>query len=275
MTFPAPTLDPSEARSLLGWWLDAGVDVAVAEEPRNWLAAPSPRTSAPLPPAGGAGGGTSIPFANTAASFTSLPTPQPPPAGGSGSHVTPAPHATPLPDTLEAFHAWLRESADLPLFRAGAARALPHGPATPEIMLVLGPPSAEDAADGRPLSGDAWALATRMLAAIGLVPDQAYVAALACFPSPMSRLAPADADACAAGMRRHIALVAPKRLLLMGDAAALAILGEPIGQARGRVHRLDGAPVVATFNPRHLLARPSDKAHAWRDLLSLLGETVS
>ena len=269
MTFPAPTLDPSEARSLLGWWMDAGVDVAVAEEPRNWLAAPSPRAPSPLPPAGGAGGGTSAYASPTSAPFTSLPTPQPPPASGSGSNTTA------LPDTLEAFHAWLRESADLPLFRAGAARALPHGPATPEIMLVLGPPSAEDAADGRPLSGEAWALATRMLAAIGLTPEQAYVAALACFPSPMSRLAPADADACAAGMRRHIALVAPKRILLMGDAAALAILGEPIGQARGRVHRLDGAPVVATFNPRHLLARPSDKAHAWRDLLSLMGETVS
>jgi hypothetical protein len=27
----------AEAASTLGWWLEAGVDVAVAESPRNWL----------------------------------------------------------------------------------------------------------------------------------------------------------------------------------------------------------------------------------------------
>ena len=27
----------AEARSALAWWLEAGVDVAVQEEPRNWL----------------------------------------------------------------------------------------------------------------------------------------------------------------------------------------------------------------------------------------------
>src|SRR5687768_5918271 len=27
----------TDAASTLGWWLQAGVDVAIAEEPRNWL----------------------------------------------------------------------------------------------------------------------------------------------------------------------------------------------------------------------------------------------
>ena len=27
----------AEAASLLEWWLEAGVDIAVGEEPRNWL----------------------------------------------------------------------------------------------------------------------------------------------------------------------------------------------------------------------------------------------
>ena len=29
--------DRAEAASLIGWWLDAGVDVAITEEPRDWL----------------------------------------------------------------------------------------------------------------------------------------------------------------------------------------------------------------------------------------------
>ena len=44
----------AEARSALGWWLQAGVDVAVQEEPRNWLLPPQPRKptapAEPVPP---------------------------------------------------------------------------------------------------------------------------------------------------------------------------------------------------------------------------------
>ena len=40
----------------------------------------------------------------------------------------------------------------------------------------------------------------------------------------------------------------------------------------GRVHRVEGTPTIATFHPRWLLQRPSDKALAWRDLLLLMSE---
>ena len=41
-------IDPiglAEARSALAWWLDAGVDIAVQEQARNWL---KPAASTPL-----------------------------------------------------------------------------------------------------------------------------------------------------------------------------------------------------------------------------------
>ena len=41
------TIGIAEARSALAWWLYAGVDVAVQEEPRNWLKpAPKPQAKA-------------------------------------------------------------------------------------------------------------------------------------------------------------------------------------------------------------------------------------
>jgi DNA polymerase len=40
--------------------------------------------------------------------------------------------------------------------------------------------------------------------------------------------------------------------------------------ARGHVHKIEGVRAVATFHPRQLLKRPSDKALAWRDLLLLM-----
>lgn len=41
-------LSPAAAASVLQWWADAGVDVLVDEEPRDWLA-PKTRESAPAP----------------------------------------------------------------------------------------------------------------------------------------------------------------------------------------------------------------------------------
>lgn len=238
-------LTKAEAASLLGWWMDAGVDLAIAEYPRQWL------KQKPLQP------GQEV----------AADAPQP----------ELAPASTPVTErgvTLDAFHSWLRQASDLPLFRSGSARALPHGPAEAEIMLVADMPTRDCAGEGRPIGGDAWALTVRMLAAIGLKPEQAYVASLACFPSPANRIEEREIARCAEDMLHHIRLVRPKRLLLLGDSPARAITGQPTLQARGRIHRIGGIPAVATLHPRQLLQRPGDKAYAWRDLLLLMGEEV-
>ncbi len=126
----------------------------------------------------------------------------------------------------------------------------------------------------QPIAGEAWELTERMLAAIGFNAEQAYVASLSCFHSPGTRLSGADLDACAAIARRHVALAKPKRLLLLGDATSRALLGKPLTAARGHVHKIEGVRTVATFHPRFLLDRPSNKALAWRDLLLLMEEEV-
>lgn len=226
-------LSRAEAASLLGWWLEAGVDSAISEQPRDWLK-PS---AAPIVVAD-----------------------------------TPAPAV--MPDTLEAFQAWLGSAPGLPLDQSGARRILPHGPAEADIMLVSEFPAREDASDGRPIGGTAWQLMVKMLAAIGVAEDAAYSASLACFHLPVARLDAGALERCAELMRRHIALVAPKRLLLLGDAPARALTGQPLATARGKVHRIEGVRGVATFHPRYLLARPADKALAWRDLLLLTDEEL-
>lgn len=236
-------LTRAEAMSLLAWWIEAGVDVAVGDEPRYWRvrAAPPPPVLEPEP---------------------EVPAPQPsrPTSGGT------------LPTTLEAFHAHLAESADLPLFRAGAARALPHGPAQAELMLLAGIPSPDDTNEGKPIGGEAWSLATRMLRAVGLGPDQAYIAALTCFSGTGTRFTAADSDACRDTVLAQIALAAPKRLLLLGDQPAKLLLGQPMASARGKLHRVAGIPAVVTFPPRHLLGHNAHKALAWADLQLIMGE---
>jgi DNA polymerase len=223
------SIDRSAVDSLIGWWLDAGVDAPVGEAPRDWLR----RIESPAP--------VSQPVTNE------------------------------RPGDLEAFRHWLTTASGLPMERPGSIRVAPHGAEGAKIMLLSDLPGREDAADGRSIGGEAWALAIKMLAAIGLAPDEAYVASLSCFHTPGARLN-GDVEACAAIARDHVRLAKPERLILFGDAPAKALLGEPLARARGRVHRIEGIRTVATFHPRWLLQRPSDKALAWRDLLLLMSE---
>ena len=228
---PGIAIDAREAASALRWWLDAGVDVATQEEPRNWLErTPEIR---PLDP---------------------LPKPEPPPS------------------TLEAFRQWLA-GPDAPLASARSKPVLPDGAEGAEVMLLCEPPTRDELAAGQPIGGEAAILMERMLKAIDL-DDKAYAANLACFYAPGSRLSDKELELCASAARRHVALARPKRLLLLGDAPCRALLGKPLLQARGHVHKVEGIRTVATFHPRQLLKRPSDKSLAWKDLLLLIEEVA-
>lgn len=222
----------AEARSALAWWLEAGVDIAIQEEPRDWLK-PAPARPAP--------------------------------------EAAPAPNVIePSHDTLAELQLWLASSTQLPLASATARRILPHGPQNAPVMLLSDAPALEDFAASQPIGGEAWQLAARMLAAIGMSADDAYSASLSCFHTPGARMSEADRVACAGLARRHIALVEPKRLILFGDGPCMALLGKRLVEARGHVHKVEGVRTVATFHPRHLIKRPLDKSLAWRDLLLLM-----
>jgi uracil-DNA glycosylase len=228
------TIDRGAVDSLITWWIEAGVDGPVGEMPRDWL---RQNQAAPAAPA-------SVPNVSE-----------------------------PNSETLADLRDWLASSLQLPLASATAKRILPHGPADAAVMLLSDAPALEDLASGQPLGGDAWKLAVKMLGAIGISADEAYSASLSCIHAPGARMTEKDRADCAAIALRHIALARPKRLILFGDGPCKALLGEPLVRARGRVHRIEGVPAIATFHPRWLLQRPSDKALAWRDLLLLMSES--
>ena len=234
-------MDAAEAASALAWWLEAGVDVALQEDARTWLKAPpvaAPQASA-------------------------IPSPV----------VALAPVAAlQVPESLDLFRDWLRDEPALPLARSGGRRVLPVGRENAPIMLLTDTPGNEGNLDGRPIGGNAWLLAQRMLAAIGIPADDAYCASFSCFHAAGSGLKGPDLEACTEIARRHILLAKPQRLLLLGDLPARALLGKPLAAARGHVHRVEGVRTVVTFHPSMMMKHPSQKESAWSDLLLLMEE---
>lgn len=224
----------AEVSSALAWWLEAGVDVALQEEPRDWL--------------------------------------RPAPAKTHSRSVEPPQQniAQPTHETLAALQDWLSSSAQLPLASATARRIMPQGPENAAVMLLSEAPTLEDFAAGQPIGGEAWELVKRMLAAIRIPAEETYSASLSCFHLPGARMNVSDREACAEISRRHIQLAKPRKLLLLGDGPAQAMLGKPLLQARGHIHKVEGIRTVATFHPRQLIHQPSNKSLAWKDLLLLM-----
>jgi uracil-DNA glycosylase len=71
-------------------------------------------------------------------------------------------------------------------------------------------------------------------------------------------------------VERHIALVDPQVIVVMGNTPARALLGTGgITRLRGTWTQALGKPVLPMTHPAYLLRTPSAKREAWADLLSL------
>lgn len=142
-------------------------------------------------------------------------------------------------------------------------------------MVIGEAPGAEEDRRGEPFVGNAGKLLDQMLAALGLSRERDVFIAnvLKCRPPGNRDPSPEEIARCEPYLRRQIALVAPRVIVVVGRVAAQALLHTEasIASLRGRVHDLrvdDGCtiPVVVTYHPAYLLRNMPDKARAWADL---------
>jgi DNA polymerase len=113
-----------------------------------------------------------------------------------------------------------------------------------------------------------------MLRAAGFERSDVYIANVnKCRPPQNRDPTDEEAERCLPYLRRQIELVQPEVILCVGRIAAQRLLGTdtPVGKLRGRVHELDGRPVVVTYHPAYLLRSPGEKRKSWDDLKLALG----
>ncbi len=150
------------------------------------------------------------------------------------------------------------------------------GPADAALMIIDQAPGAQDDASGEPLSGQAGILLDNMLKTIGLARQSVFITdVVKCRPMVGRSPQPQEIDACADYLQQQIALVQPRCVLLLGNAAQ-SVLGttRPVGELRdaAELHiSVQGRtiPVVVTFHPNHLMANQAAKPLAWLDLKRL------
>ena len=158
---------------------------------------------------------------------------------------------------------------------------IPESAARQADWLVVGePPDELEERAGSPFAGPSGELLDNMLRAVCLTrggtgsSGARLTNVVKCRPAAVRNPQADELAACAAYLRREIALVRPRVILAMGRFAALSLLGTgnpqlaslPFGKLRGQVYRFEGVPVVVTHHPTRLLRAREDKAGAWADL---------
>jgi uracil-DNA glycosylase len=145
-------------------------------------------------------------------------------------------------------------------------------------VLVLGEaPGAEEDREGRPFVGRAGQLLDRMFAAIGLARTSPAPETALYITNVMPWRPPANRDPEAAEIalmlpfvERHIALMNPEVIVVMGNTPLFALTGgKGILRARGTWTEALGKPLLPMTHPAYLLRNPAAKREAWADLLSL------
>ena len=127
---------------------------------------------------------------------------------------------------------------------------------------------------GKPFKGEAGKLLDKMLQAIQLNRENVYLTNIIFWRPPGNRK-PTEEEirACLPFVKKHINLINPKILVLVGATAASAILNIQTGitQIRGKWKNIETKDIkslksIAIFHPAFLLRQPSRKREAWEDL---------
>ena len=270
-------MDRQQLIAALRWQIDMGADEAIGNLPVDRFAHTPPPRSPPLAPP---------PVPDTAAtqpappSSPTRPAPVSPPAGvataqsiGEDAHraAAAAQDLESLRDILAAFDGCaLKATATNLVFGEGNPRA-------PVIFIGEAPGRDEDRL-GRPFVGVSGQLLDVMLGHIGLDRINAYITNILPWRPPGNRQpTPTEIAACLPFIQRHIELIGPRILVLLGGTATKTLLQrhEGITRIRGRwiEYQPPGPgqpiPTMTTYHPAFLLRQPLQKREAWRDFLSV------
>jgi DNA polymerase len=268
---PAMPLDRAPtAQELLTFYLEAGVDCALLDEPVDRLSDnDATPVREPAPPSTGIAP-EPVPRAHSAIAASREIAPAPELA------IQSARQAARTAPTLEILRALL-ESFDGCALKATATRLVfADGNPQARIMFVGEAPGRDEDIEGLPFVGRSGKLLDRMIAAIGLDRSQVYIANVIPWRPPGNRTpTPLETQICLPFIQRQIELANPDVLVTLGNPSTQTLLGtrEGIMRTRGRWVDYDTGSrkirALATFHPAYLLRSPSYKRLAWQDLRSI------
>jgi uracil-DNA glycosylase family 4 len=147
------------------------------------------------------------------------------------------------------------------------------------VMLIGEAPGAKEDATGIPFCGDSGKLLDNMLLSVNISRlSNAYITNAVFWRPPGNRQPTTEeVEICRPFVEKHIALINPKLIILVGNTAATSLLGKNLGVTKIRQeyylysNKYLAKPIhtTAIFHPAYLLRQPTQKKTIWYDLLKI------
>ena len=153
------------------------------------------------------------------------------------------------------------------------------GPYQANLLVVGEAPGRNEDLEGRPFCGRSGELLDRMLNAISIPREKAFITSVVKCRPPNNR-APLSGEikACLPFLNSQTDAVSPTAILALGEVAARVLVGKRarLKDLRGTVHKKKGRKIVVTYHPSYILRftgskqEKTIKKEAWEDLQLLL-----
>ena len=142
-----------------------------------------------------------------------------------------------------------------------------------KIMIIGEAPGSNEDQEGLPFVGKAGTLLDKMLASINLYRKNVYISNIINYRPPENRR-PTDEEMnrYLPFIKKHIEIIDPKILILLGSTAMNALIGDDavISKVRGQwIEKEFGqckVSTIVTFHPAFLMRQPDQKSKSWIDL---------
>jgi uracil-DNA glycosylase family 4 len=258
----------NSARAIIEFYVEAGVDALIGEQPVDRFAAAEP----PPAPARAPQAPAALPL-DRETKTRAQPLAAPPSADEAALSAREAAKSANSLDELRA----ILERFDGCALKATATKLVfADGSPQARVMFVGEAPGRDEDIEGLPFVGRSGKLLDRMLAAIGLDRSSVYIANIVPWRPPGNRTpTPQESQICLPFILRQIELADPDILVCLGGPSAQTLLGikDGITKTRGRWFTFDTGKreirAIATFHPAFLLRSPLQKRFAWRDFLAI------
>ena len=142
-----------------------------------------------------------------------------------------------------------------------------------KIMIIGEGPGQKEDEQGKPFVGDAGVLLNKMLEAIQIKRNNIYITNVVNYRPPNNRKPePSEINRYSNFLRKHISIIDPKILILMGSTAMESLFGSKIKISKERgvwkdliIHNKTYLTMI-TFHPAYLLRQAEQKKYSWADL---------
>ena len=142
-----------------------------------------------------------------------------------------------------------------------------------KVMIVGEGPGQKEDEMGKPFVGDAGMLLNKMLNAIKIKREKIYITNVVNYRPPENRRpTEKEVERYLPYLKKHIEIIKPKIILLLGSTAMNAILknADVISKMRGKWHEIEINNLkiysIISFHPAYLLRQPDQKKFSWIDL---------